>query len=86
MPSKTFVAFSSADDLVADTIVGACSEARTTDRTLQPWNRNDPSGQPIDQSVFNWVEGADSFVADVSEPNNNVTSVPTLELGSLITI
>lgn len=81
VPPKTFVAFSSADPLVADAIVGACREAQRLDSILQPWNRNDPSGQPIDQSVYSWVESADSFVADVSDPNHNVTYELGLAIG-----
>ena len=75
------MAFSSTDKLVVDTILGACAETRRMDSTLQPWNRNDPSGQPIDQSVFSWVESASSFVADVSEPNDNVTYEIGLAIG-----
>ena len=73
MPSRTLIAFSSNDPIVVDTIVTACDRARRTDTSLEPWNRFDPSGNPIDQSVFSWVETADRFVGDISEPNHNVT-------------
>ena len=73
MPSRTLVAFSSNDPILVDTIVEACGKAQRTNTVIQPWNRNDPSGNPIDQSVYSWVESADGLVADVSEPNHNVT-------------
>ena len=81
MTHKTFVAFSSADTIVADTIVEACKQARSAGREFEPWNRNDVSGRPIDRSVFGWVEAADAVVADVSEPNHNVTYEVGLTLG-----
>src|SRR5271155_4004723 len=81
MAQKTFVAFSSADSLVADAVVGACRYIQTAETEYEPWNRNDVSGQPIDQSVLSWVEDADSFVADISEPNHNVTYEVGLAIG-----
>ena len=81
MLSRTFVAFSSGDAFVRDTITGACEAARRPDTILEPWSGNDPSGRPIDQSVYSWVESADAFVADVSEPNHNVTYEIGLALG-----
>ena len=78
---EAFVAFSSADSLVADTIVEACSSIKSSDIEYHPWNRNDVSGQPIDRSVFGWVEEADSFVANISEPNHNVTYEIGLAIG-----
>ena len=81
MPERTFVAFSSSDTLLVDTIQGACERAQTAERALEPWNRFDPSGSPIDKSVHAWIEGADSIVADVSEPNDNVTYEIGLALG-----
>ena len=81
MSPRTFVAFSSADPILSDTIVGACEQAQRHDSTLEPWNRNDPSGNPIHQSVYTWVESASSFVADVSEPNDNVTYEIGLAIG-----
>ena len=81
MSPRTFVAFSSADPILSDTIVAACEQAQRHDSTLEPWNRNDPSGNPIHQSVYTWVESASSFVADVSEPNDNVTYEIGLAIG-----
>lgn len=81
MAQSTFVAFSSADPIVADTIVNVCTSIQTAETAYQPWNRNDVSGQPIDRSVFTWVENADSFVADISEPNHNVTYEVGLAIG-----
>ena len=40
------------------------------------------SGQPIDRSVYSWVETADALVADISEPNHNVTYEVGLALGT----
>ena len=81
MASRTFVAFSSEDSIVADTIVAACEAAQCPDTSLEPWNRNDSSGYPIDQSVYSWVDSADSFVADISVPNHNVTYEIGLAIG-----
>ena len=81
MSPRTFVAFSSADPILSDTIVEACAQARRHDSTLEPWNRNDPSGNAIHHSVYTWVESATSFVADVSEPNDNVTYEIGLAIG-----
>src|SRR6267378_614567 len=82
MPHRTFVAFSSADPIVCNTIVSACQSTQTAEHEITPWNRNDTSGQPIDRSVYGWVDTADDFVADVSEPNHNVTYEVGLALGS----
>ena len=82
MAHRTFVAFSSADPLVSDVIVGACEMARTDGHDFVPWNRNDVSGQPIDRSVYRWVDTADAFIADISEPNHNVTYEVGLALGT----
>jgi hypothetical protein len=81
MSHTTFVAFSSADPIVCDTIVSACEAARTPDQDFVPWSRNDASGQPIDRSVQNWVGGANALAADISEPNHNVTCEVGLALG-----
>ena len=81
MSTEAFVAFSSSDKIVADTIVSACQAVRQAGRSLVPWNRNDPSGHPIGTSVHAWVSDADEFVADVSEPNHNVTYEIGLALG-----
>ena len=81
MASRTFVAFSSKDAFVSDTIADACEAARRPDTILEPWSRNDPSGRPIDQSVYSWIEDAAAFVADVSEPNHNVTYEIGLAIG-----
>jgi len=79
---RTFVAFSSRDPIVADTIVTACEAARSDGHDFVPWNRNDVSGQPIDRSVYEWVDTADALVADISEPNHNVTYEVGLALGA----
>lgn len=81
MASHTFVAFSSKDAIVVDTIVSACKSAQRPDTILEPWNGNDTSGRPIDQSVYGWVDNANAFIADVSEPNHNVTYEIGLALG-----
>jgi hypothetical protein len=81
MAQKTFVAFSSADPIVADIIGEACKSIQSAETECEPWNRNDVSGQAVDRSVFSWVEGADSFVADISEPNHNVTYEVGLAIG-----
>lgn len=81
MPQKIFVAFSSADPVVADTIASACEAAGTADQEFTPWNRNDVSGQPIDRSVQGWVGGANALTADISEPNHNVVFEIGLALG-----
>ena len=60
----------------------ACENAGLANREFTPWNRNDTSGLPIDQSVSGWVEDADALVADISEPNHNVTFEVGLALGA----
>jgi hypothetical protein len=82
MTHHTFVAFSSADPIVSDTIVAACEAANSDEHDFTPWNRNDVSGQPIDRSVYGWVDTADALVADISQPNHNVTYEVGLALGS----
>jgi hypothetical protein len=82
MTHTTFVAFSSADQIVSDVIGAACRSASSPDADFIPWNRNDVSGQPIDRSVYSWVETADALVADISEPNHNVTYEVGLALGT----
>ncbi len=82
MTHTTFVAFSSADQFVSDVIGAACKGASSPEATFIPWNRNDASGQPIDRSVYSWVETADALVADISEPNHNVTYEVGLALGT----
>jgi hypothetical protein len=82
MTHTTFVAFSSADQFVSDVIGAACKAASSPEATFIPWNRNDVSGQPIDRSVYSWVETADALVADISEPNHNVTYEVGLALGT----
>jgi hypothetical protein len=82
MTHTTFVAFSSADKFVADAIGEACKTASSPETRFIPWNRHDTSGQPIDRSVYSWVENADALVADISEPNHNVTYEVGLALGT----
>jgi hypothetical protein len=81
MTHTTFVAFSSADKFVSDAIGQACKTASSPEALFIPWNRHDTSGQPIDRSVYSWVESADALVADISEPNHNVTYEVGLALG-----
>jgi hypothetical protein len=82
MAHRTFVAFASADPFVSAVIVDACKAATSDDHDFVPWNQNDASGQPIDRSVYGWVDTADALVADISEPNHNVTYEVGLALGS----
>jgi hypothetical protein len=81
MSHKTFVAFASIDPFLAGTIVEACESSGTRELEYEPWQRNDVSGQEIGKSVFGWIEEADSFVADISEPNDNVTYEIGLAIG-----
>ena len=67
MTHTTFVAFSSADQFVSNAIGAACEAASSPEASFIPWNRHDTSGQPIDRSVYSWVETADALVADISE-------------------
>jgi hypothetical protein len=82
MTLKTFVAFASSDMIVASLITEACSSARAENREFTPWNRHDTSDLPIDRSVHGWVDTADALVADISEPNHNVTYEVGLALGA----
>ena len=82
MTHTTFVAFSSGDKFVSDAIGEACKTASSPEARFIPWNRHDTSGQPIDRSVYSWVENADALVADISEPNHNVTYEVGLALGT----
>jgi hypothetical protein len=82
MTHTTFVAFSSADKFVSEVIDVACHTASSPGAVFIPWNRNDASGQPIDRAVFAWVDTADALVADISEPNHNVTYEVGLALGT----
>ena len=77
-----FLTFASSDPIISDTIVAACEAARSDDRQFTPWNSNDASGQPIDRSVHGWVDTSDALVADISEPNHNVTYEIGLAVGS----
>jgi hypothetical protein len=82
MAHTTFVAFASADQFVSDVINAACKAASSPEAEFIPWNRNDASGQPIDRSVYSWVDMAEALVADISEPNHNVTYEVGLALGA----
>ena len=81
MTTRIFVAFGSSDQILTDIVLTACREVVRSDTEFQPWNRNDPSGQPIDESVFSWIEHCDALVADISEPNDNVTYEVGLAIG-----
>ena len=82
MTHTTFVAFASADQFVSKVISEACKAASSPEADFVPWNRNDVSGQPIDRSVYGWVDNSDALVADISEPNHNVTYEVGLALGT----
>ncbi|MCK1296771.1 MULTISPECIES: hypothetical protein [unclassified Bradyrhizobium] len=71
--TTVFVAYASGNEFHADIIKKACEAASTPDRKVVPWCDLDTSGSPIARSVESWVEDADSFVADVSKVNHNVT-------------
>jgi nucleoside 2-deoxyribosyltransferase len=81
MGHTTFVAFSSSDSFVAETITDACRSSKNGETEYVPWNRNDTSGQPIERSILEWIEDADAFVADISDPNHNVTYEVGLAIG-----
>lgn len=81
MAHRSFVAFASRDSVLADTITRACEDATGSAVELVCWNMNDASGQPLGSTVYGWVEDADSIVADISEPNHNVTYEVGLALG-----
>lgn len=70
---ETFVAYASGNAFHNKMICSAAKAASTDDRKLVPWSACDTSGFPIAGSVDSWIQRADSFVADVSEPNDNVT-------------
>ncbi|WP_407112407.1 P-loop ATPase, Sll1717 family [Bradyrhizobium sp. LMG 9283] len=71
--TTVFVAYASGNDFHSDLIKKACKDASTPDRRVTPWCELDTSGSPIARSVESWVEDADSFVADISRVNHNVT-------------
>jgi hypothetical protein len=81
MGHTTFVAFSSSDSFVAETISDVCRSIKIGETEYVPWNRNDTSGQPIERAIFDWIDDADAFVADISEPNHNVTYEVGLAIG-----
>jgi hypothetical protein len=81
MSQKTFVAFASSDPFIAATISEACASVATGEVVYEPWQRNDVSGQEIGSSVLGWIESSASFVADISEPNDNVTYEIGLAIG-----
>ncbi len=70
---ETFVAYASGNSYHADIITKAAEEASTGERKLVPWSTADTSGIPIAGSVETWIQRADSFVADISQVNDNVT-------------
>jgi hypothetical protein len=81
MSHRSFVAFASRDSVLADAITRACEDASGSPVELVCWNMNDPSGQPLSSTVYGWVEDADSIIADISEPNHNVTYEVGLAIG-----
>jgi hypothetical protein len=81
MSHKTFVALACLDPFLAGTIADACDLSRTAELEYEPWQRNDVSGREIGKSVFGWIESADSFVADISDSNDNVTYEIGLAIG-----
>ena len=68
-----FVAYASGTDFQKTIIEEAAQNASNTKRTITPWSAKDPSGEPIQKSVEEWIESADVFIADLSTPNFNVT-------------
>jgi hypothetical protein len=81
MSHRSFVAFASRDALLAETIRDACQETKKNGVEFVCWNMNDISGQPVGSTVFEWVDSADSLIADISEPNHNVTYEVGLGIG-----
>src|SRR5260370_39462633 len=81
MSHKTFVAFASVDPFLAGTIAEACEASSAAELEYEPGQRNEVSGQEIRKSVFGWIENADSFVADISEPNAKVNYEIGLAIG-----
>jgi hypothetical protein len=81
MTHRSFIAFASRDSLLADVITRTCENVSGNGVELVCWNMNDASGQPLDSTVYSWVENADSIVADISEPNHNVTYEVGLAIG-----
>lgn len=81
MPERVFVAFASSDALLAETIRDACNSARVRGVEFSAWNMKDASGQQIGSAVYQWVDDADALIADISEPNHNVTYEIGLAIG-----
>jgi hypothetical protein len=81
MPHRSFVAFASRDALLSEAINRACQSVEDRQTEFVCWNMNDVSGQPLGSTVYGWVEDADSLVADISEPNHNVTYEVGLAIG-----
>lgn len=81
MPHQSFVAFASQDAFLAEAIRDACRDIKKNGVEFVCWNMNDVSGQPIGSTVYGWVEEADSLIADISEPNHNVTYEIGLAIG-----
>ena len=81
MPHRSFVAFASRDALLSEAINRACQSIEDRQTEFVCWNMNDVSGQPLGSTVYGWVEDADSLVADISEPNHNVTYEVGLAIG-----
>lgn len=70
---EVFVAFASGTHFQRTIIEEAAQTASGPLRKIIPWSRHDVSGSPIQSSVESWIRSADSFVADISTPNHNVT-------------
>jgi len=51
----------------------ACDSSKGGETEYVPWNRTMFQDSRSDSSIFGWIEDADGFVADISEPNHNVT-------------
>ncbi|MFC3077820.1 P-loop ATPase, Sll1717 family [Phenylobacterium terrae] len=78
---EVFVAYASGNKFHGDMIRTAAQTASTDSRKLLPWSERDTSGSPISESVESWVERAESFVADISVVNANVTYEIGLAIG-----
>lgn len=70
---EVFVAYASGNIFQGNMIRSAAATASTSSRKLLPWSDRDTSGFPIADSVESWIERAESFVADISTVNANVT-------------
>lgn len=73
MMMQAFVAYPSGNLGQSELIRRAAEAASTMERKILTWRDGDASGSPIAASVERWIQQADSFIADVSSVNDNVT-------------